>query len=162
MVVHRSHTCGSAVIANRQCDSGSYEECLHCCDFPAWDIDRWQLGELAQWKWRKCRITTQPANSKAGTAAQISQGWLPAGRGATGGAVGAGGFFALLVLANTNPDRRFNMNALPFKNENLWPTSRPTKTSDQVNGKRWLHGDYKDPAYLYNHGIYDKIAGAVN
>jgi len=75
---------------------------------------------------------------------------------------GAAGFFPLVVLNNTVPNRRFDMNNPPFKNASLWPTSRPEKTPDQVNGKRWLHGDYKDPAYLYNHGIYDKIAGAVN
>ena len=37
-----------------------------------------------------------------------------------------------------------------FRNDALWPhRSKPIKRS------RWLHGDYKDPAYLYVHALYD-------
>lgn len=72
---------------------------------------------------------------------------------------GAAGYFALVSVPL---DNRFDLNTAPFKNENVWPTTRPNKTLVQVSNKRWLHGDYKDPAYLYNHGVYDKITGLAN
>jgi len=71
---------------------------------------------------------------------------------------GPAGSCAIASIENDNPERCHNINDSPFKSLTLWPTDRPTKSRNQIEYKRWLHGDYKDVAYLYVHGLYDMIA----
>jgi hypothetical protein len=55
-------------------------------------------------------------------------------------------------------ERSYNMMDAPFRDTTLWPATRPRKSDDQQEKKRWLHGDYKDAPYLLTHGLYLKIA----
>jgi hypothetical protein len=70
---------------------------------------------------------------------------------------GPAGSSALATISSSTPERCHNINDPPFKCLTLWPTARPTKSANQIEYRRWLHGDYKDVAYLYVHGLYDKI-----
>jgi hypothetical protein len=73
---------------------------------------------------------------------------------------GAAGFFQSTTIIGTN--KCFDLNNLPFKDANLWPATRPGKSAEQQVKQRWLHGDYKDPAYLLTHCFYDKITELTN
>ena len=64
---------------------------------------------------------------------------IPALSGPTGGE-------KLMALPSTNSIDL----TVKFRSDALWPhRSKPIKRN------RWLHGDYKDPAYLYVHALYD-------
>lgn len=62
-------------------------------------------------------------------------------------------------LARLAPSaRNFDLNSDFFKQPALWParTDRPSAKRD-----RWLHGDYKDPAYLYVHTLYERCTTSI-
>jgi len=72
---------------------------------------------------------------------------------------GPAGYYA----AHSLPDTKcFNLDNPPFKNANLWPTSRPGKSNNQQVNQRWLHGDYKDAPYLLTHKFYETIVELAN
>jgi hypothetical protein len=73
----------------------------------------------------------------------------------------AAGYGPLTRLLNPNQERAFDLNTPTFAQPDLWPSVRPTKTPRQVLTKRWLHGDYKDPSYLYVHVLYDSITSLL-
>jgi hypothetical protein len=55
---------------------------------------------------------------------------------------------------------KFNMNNLygPGRSGALWPARRDKNVPKRG---RWLHGDYKDAAYLYVHGLYDECTRLI-
>jgi hypothetical protein len=61
-----------------------------------------------------------------------------------------GGFSNDLVRVT----KSYDMNHLygPGRAGALWPS----RTEHRNKQGRWLHGDYKDAAYIYVHGLYDK------
>ena len=62
-----------------------------------------------------------------------------------------------LKLETLPNGRAFDMHLFPFKDSTLWPDTRPGKSKDQRERKRWLHGDYKDAPFRLTHTLYEKI-----
>ena len=70
----------------------------------------------------------------------------------------AGGRPITLLKKNVlEENRSFDLEESPYKNTAFWPETRPGKSRDQQDNKRWLHGDYKDAPFLLTQPLYKKI-----
>ena len=67
----------------------------------------------------------------------------------------------LFSLDGDNAQYATDMNEDAFKNETLWPNTRPKKSDIQQRNKHWLHGDYKDAPFLLTHKLYKKIKEVI-
>ena len=48
-------------------------------------------------------------------------------------------------------------NLMDYRDLELWRKDRSGKCSNQRDGQRWLHGDYKDAPYLLTHKLYQEF-----
>ena len=62
-------------------------------------------------------------------------------------------------IEENNPDSKYGIDLMSYRDTNLWPKVRPKKTPQQQGSQRWFHGDYKDAPYLLTHPLYKKIKG---